>query len=54
LATKPGEAADCVGYAAVIVADDLAQILGIIAGRQWCRADQIAEHHRQLPPLGLA
>jgi hypothetical protein len=37
----------------MIGADDLAQILGIEARRQRCRAHQVAEHHRQLPPLGL-
>jgi ABC-type glutathione transport system ATPase component len=50
---KAGEAGDRVGDAAVIGADDLAQILGIVARRQRRRADQIAEHHRQLAPLGL-
>ena len=50
---KPGEAGDRVGNAAVIGADDLTQILGIEARRQRRRANQIAEHHRQLPPLGL-
>src|SRR5262249_24883089 len=32
--------------------DHLAQILGIEAHRQSCRADQIAEHERELAPLG--
>jgi hypothetical protein len=39
--------------AAVVGTDDLAQILGIKALRQRRRAHQIAEQHRQLPPLGL-
>ena len=34
--------------------DNLAQVLGVVARRQRRRAHQIAEHHRQLPPLGLA
>jgi hypothetical protein len=34
-------------------ADDLAQILGVEPRRQRRRADQIAEHHRQLPPFGI-
>jgi hypothetical protein len=53
LGDKAGEAGDRVGDAAVVGADDLAQILGIKAGRQRRRTNQIAEHHRQLPPLGL-
>ena len=36
----------------MIRGDDLAQILGIEARRKLGRADQIAEHHRQLPALG--
>ena len=52
LGDKPAKAADGVGDAAMIGADDLAQILGIEARRQRRRADQIAEHDGQLPPLG--
>jgi hypothetical protein len=37
----------------VIGADDLAQILGIEPRRECGRADQIAEHHRQVPALGV-
>src|SRR4029077_2049072 len=48
---KTVKAGDGVGDAAVVGADDLAQILGIEARRQRRRTDQIAEHHRQLPPL---
>jgi hypothetical protein len=47
---KPGNG---VGDRAVVAADQLAQVLGIKAGGQWRRADQIAEHHGQLPPLRL-
>jgi hypothetical protein len=54
LGDKAAGPADRVGNAAVISADHLAQILGIEAHRQRCRADQIAEHDRQLPSLGLA
>ena len=54
LRDKAGEAGHGVGDAAVIHADQLAQILGIEAPRQRCRAHQIAKHHGQLPPLGLA
>ena len=50
---KAAKAADGVGDAAVVGADDLAQILGIEARRQRRRTDQIAEHQRQLPPLSL-
>ena len=51
---KAARAGDGVGDAAVIGADNIAQILGIEARRQRCRADQIAEHHGKLAPLGLA
>jgi hypothetical protein len=50
---KAGEASDPVGDAAVIGAEDLAQILGIKAGRERRRADQVAEHHGQLAPLSF-
>jgi hypothetical protein len=40
------------GNGVLIGAELLAQFLGIEPGRQRRRADQIAEHHRQLPPLG--
>jgi hypothetical protein len=53
LGDKTAKAADGVGHAAMVGADDLAQILRIEACRQRCRTDQITEHHRQLPPLGL-
>ena len=46
-------AADRVGDAAVIGADHLAQVLGIEPRRQRRRADQVAEHHGELAPLGL-
>ena len=54
LGDKTAKAGDGVGDAAMVGADDLAQILGIEARRQRRRADQVAEHHRQLAPLGLA
>jgi hypothetical protein len=53
LGDKAGEAADRVGDGAVVVADQLAQILGVMTGRQRRRADQIAEHHGQLPAFGF-
>jgi hypothetical protein len=53
LGDKAAKAGDGVGDAAMIGADDLAQILGIEAGGQRRRTDQIAEHDGQLPPLGL-
>ena len=49
----PAETADRLGDRAMIGADDLAQILGIEAPRKRGRTDEIAEHHRQLTPLGL-
>jgi len=53
LGDKTAKAADGVAHAAMVGADDLAQILGIEAGRQRRRADQIAEHHGHLAPLSL-
>ena len=53
LGDKPGEAADRFGYTAMIRGDDLPQIFRIEIGREFRRADQIAEHHSQLAPLGL-
>jgi hypothetical protein len=44
LGNKAAKAGDGVGDAAMIGADDLAQILGIEAGGQRRRTDQIAEH----------
>ena len=46
-------ARDDAGNGVLIGADLLAQFLGVEPGRQRRRADEIAEHHRQLPPLGL-
>jgi hypothetical protein len=51
---KAVEAADHVGDGLVIGGDDLAQILGVETRSERCRADEIAKHHRQLPPLGVA
>ena len=53
LGDKAAKAADGVGDAPVVGADDLAQILGIEAGRERRRADQIAEHDGQLAPLSF-
>src|SRR5208337_1428349 len=53
LRDEPAGLADEIGAAAVIRADDLAQILGIEPRRECRRADQIAEHHRQLPAFGM-
>ena len=47
-------ARDDAGNGVLIGADLLAQFLGVEPHRQGRRADEIAEHHRQLPPLGLA
>ena len=53
LGDEPINAADGRGDRTVIVADHLTQILGVKPGREHRRADQIAEHHRQLPAFGL-
>ena len=50
---KPVEVPDEISDGAMICSDDLAQILGIEASGELGRADQIAEHHRQLPALGI-
>ena len=50
---KPIEAADRLGNGAVIVPDQLPQILRVMTGRECCRADQVAEHHRQLAAFGI-
>ena len=48
--TKPGQH---LGDRAIIRGDYLAQILGVEPGRQRGGADHVAEHDRQLTPLGL-
>ena len=48
---KPVIRRDGFGDRAVIRANHLAQILGIKPCRQCGRADKVAEHHGQLPPL---
>ena len=50
---KPAKALDNLCDAAVVGADDPAQILRIKPRGQRRRADQIAEHHSQLAPLGF-
>ena len=47
------EAADRIGHGAVVVPDQLAQILRVKPRRQRRRADQVAEHHRQLSAFGV-
>src|ERR1700756_5770049 len=54
LGDKARIATDNFADAAVIGAEYLTQIFRIVARRQWCRADQIAEHYRELAPLRLA
>ena len=49
-ALEPG---DHPGAGVLIRPDHLAHVLGIEPRRQLGRADQVDEHHRQLPPLGL-
>ena len=53
LRDKAVEASDDIGDGAVIGGNDLAQILGVEPRGQPGRADQVAEHHRQLPALRL-
>ena len=49
---KPADAFDNRGDAAVIGANDRAQVLRVEPRRKCRRADEITEHHRQLPPFG--
>jgi hypothetical protein len=49
---KPAKALDNLCDAAMVRADDPAQILWIEPRGQGRRADQVAEHHGQLTPLG--
>jgi hypothetical protein len=53
LATRPSEATNRLGNNAVVGADHFAQFFGIEPRRHGGRTDQVAEHHRQLPPLGF-
>jgi hypothetical protein len=45
------EASDGVSDAAVIATDDVTQVLGVKPRRQFGRAHEVAELHRQLAPL---
>jgi hypothetical protein len=53
LGDKAVEPGDDRGGRTMICGDDLAQILGIEARGERSRADQVAEHHRQLTALGI-
>ena len=52
LGDEPFGLGDHLGAAAVIDANDLAQVLRIQPRRKGCRADEVAEHDRELPTLG--
>ena len=54
LATKPSKPADDLGDAAVVGADHVAQVLGVEPRGERGRADEVAEHDRELTPLGLS
>ena len=47
------EAPDDIGGGAMIRGDDLPQIFRVESRRERRRADEIAEHHRQLPAFGV-
>ena len=47
------EPRDHLGDRTMICRDHLTQILGVQPRREWGRADQVAEHHGQLPALGV-
>jgi len=50
---KPAKPFDCLSDAAMVGAENPAQILGIEPSGQGRRADQIAEHDRELAALGV-
>jgi hypothetical protein len=50
---EPLKALHSVGHSVAIRPDHVAQILRVETGRKTCRANEIAEHHRQLTALGL-
>jgi hypothetical protein len=50
---KAVEAADRIGDGVMVVPDEVPQILRVKTRRERRRADQVAEHHRQLPPFSL-
>jgi hypothetical protein len=52
LGDKAVEAPDRLADRAVVVPDQLPQILRVMTGRERGRANQVAEHHRQLPAFG--
>ena len=49
---EAAEAANRLGDAFLIGRNDLAQVLGVHAGGERRRPDQVREHHRDLPALG--
>ena len=53
LATCPPQRSTTSAQRVLIGADHSAHVLGIEPRRELGRADQIAEQHRQLPPLGF-
>ena len=53
LGDEPAGLGDLLGAATVIGTDDLAHVLGIQPRRQRGRADEVAEHHRELAALGV-
>jgi hypothetical protein len=51
---EPARLGDLLGAAAVIGADDFAHVLGVETSGERGRADEVAEHHRELAALGGA
>ena len=49
---EPAETTHDLSGASVIGRNDLAQVLRVHTGRERCRTDQIAKHHRDLAALG--
>ena len=52
LGDEPPGLGDLLGAATVIGTDDLAHVLGVQPSRQRGRADEVAEHDRELAALG--
>ena len=53
LGDMAAEALDCLRRRAMVLGDDLPPLLGIEMAGDLGRADQIAEKHRQMPPLAF-
>jgi hypothetical protein len=53
LGDMPFEAGDLGGHRVLVGVDDVAHLLGVELRAERGRADEVDEHHRELPPLGV-